>query len=118
MNRSRLVLMVEGQSEEASVPGLVTRLLQSVGGDDVLVVAHIMRVGELHRLVNRGSEAEWLRFLKSAAKTPDLGAVLLLLDGDTKAKHPLQTSAGTKEFCARTIAAFMAQRGRAETAAG
>lgn len=118
MTPKKLVLMVEGQSEESSLPGLITRILKDVNGQDVLYVSTTMRVGELHGLVNRGSEAEWIRFLNSAAKKDHLGAVLLLLDGDAKARNGIDTSEGKKTFCARETASFLARRARKETVAG
>jgi hypothetical protein len=118
MDTKALVLMVEGESDRQSVPGLVTRLLESLGARDVLHVSSTMCVGDVHRLANRGSEAEWIRFVLSAAKKPALGAVLLLLDGDAKAKHPIRTSAGDMQFCAREVAAFLARRAREEAGAG
>ncbi|MFA4943838.1 MAG: DUF4276 family protein [Lentisphaeria bacterium] len=118
MSPKELALMVEGESEEISVPGLVTKLLDRLGGRDVLYVGKVMRVGELHGLVKGGSEDEFLRFVRRAALLRNLGAVLLLLDGDAKAKHPIHTSAGKKEFCAKEIGPFLASRAKNETPAG
>jgi len=118
MAARELVLMVEGDSEAASVPGLVHRLLDGCNGHDALYVGTTMRVGGLQNLVHAGSEERWLRFLHRAALKPNLGAVLLLLDGDTKARHPLRTSEGEKVFCARTLAGLLARLAERHTEAG
>lgn len=109
--------MVEGDGDANAVPGLVTRLLAHVGGDAVLRTGPPMRVGDIYSLVNNASEQRFLKLLHVATKRKP-GAVLLLLDGDTKAKHPIHTSDGKKSFCAARLGRFLAKRAKDEAGAG
>ncbi len=85
MKRRRLVIFVEGKGDVAAVPALAKRVLGEQGGHEVLLLEpHPFRVKSLSVLVKEQCKS-WHRWLSAAAKThPDLGAVLLVLDGDMK----------------------------------
>jgi hypothetical protein len=73
-------------------------------------------LGGLTSLINRGGEADWVNKVKAAAKRGNVGAMLLVLDGDFSGKT-FETSTGTLPFCAKTMAALLAKRAR-EAGAG
>jgi len=79
----RLVLFVEGDGDALAVPLLVKRLLTELEAWNGL---HLdpkpFVVGGLGRLLKNDC-ANWIRWLGAAAKRREIGAVLLLLDGDT-----------------------------------
>jgi hypothetical protein len=116
---NELVLMVEGDSETASVPGMTHRLLRKLALDSELVYYNrLLRVGGLSALVRRDkatntetlvSEAEgnkkWHRYLGVARKEVKQGnnaCILLLLDGERSAD-------GSFPFCAMKTAKFLAK---------
>jgi len=74
--------MGEGQGEEQSLPNLASRLLSEHGGDDILYVdQNVMRVKDVHHLA-KSNFKNWKRYLAAATKKRELGAILLVLDGD------------------------------------
>ena len=67
-------------------------------------------------MVNRGGETDWIKKVKAAHKRGNVGAMLLVLDGDYSGKSFL-TSEGKLLFCAKTYASLLAKRAR-EAGAG
>jgi hypothetical protein len=113
----RLVIFAEGQGGVQSTKKLVYRLLdRSQGREHLFVDDHVIQVGGLTALVNRGGETDWVSKVKVAAKRGDVGAMLLVLDGDFSGKS-FQTTEGRLPFCAKTYAALLAKRAR-EAGAG
>jgi Domain of unknown function (DUF4276) len=98
----RLVLFVEGKGDEDALPTLVKRVLNEHHGwhDDVLLDNDAFRVGEVNKLI-RDDFRFWNRFLNASLKRRNVGAVLLVLDGDSK-------RIGGEEFCAAAVARSLA----------
>jgi hypothetical protein len=102
MSRKRLVLFVEGEGESEAVPRLVKRLLtEQAAWDAVILDEDSFRVGSVNRLAKDGFR-EWKRKLGAALKRTNVGAVLLLLDGDVK-------RVGSDEFCVVAVARSLAK---------
>jgi hypothetical protein len=107
--RKRLVLFVEGEGDAAAVPVLVKRLITESHPDFWSIAqldlnCDVFRVGNANHLAADGpnNRSRWTNQLSVAARRGNLGAVLLLLDGDLK-------KFGDQDFCARTAAKFFAQ---------
>jgi hypothetical protein len=97
----RLVLFVEGEGEAEAVPTLVRRLINEKGEwHGILLDDHPFRVGSVEKLV-KGDYREWKRFLGASLKRPNVGGVLLILDGDAQ-------KVGGKKFCAGDVAKSLA----------
>jgi hypothetical protein len=97
----RLVLFVEGKGEDDAVPRLVKRLLKDKGGQyDIFVDDSPFRVGSVDKLVRQDFH-DWKRFLGASLKRPNVGGVLLILDGDIE-------KVGGKAFCAAEVARSLA----------
>jgi len=80
----RMVLFVEGEGEAEAVPKLVKRLLTEQNAwDAVSLDEQTFRVGGVNRLV-KDKYREWKRKLAASLKRRNVGAVLLILDGDVK----------------------------------
>ncbi len=80
----RLVLFVEGEGEADAAPALIKRLLIEKGGQhSVLVDDNPFRVGSISKLV-KAEFCQWKRFLAASLKRPNVGGVLLMLDGDIR----------------------------------
>ncbi len=78
----RLVLFVEGAGDRDAVPVLVKHLLTAANGwSHLFLDEQPFVVGNVAALT-KGDGKELVRFLKAAAKRPNLGAVLLVQDGD------------------------------------
>ena len=93
----RLVLFVEGKGEDDAVPMLVKRLVEERGGwGDILLDNNPFRVGSVDKLVKEDFR-DWRRFLGASLKRPNVGGVLLILDGDIE-------KVGGKAFCAAEVA--------------
>ena len=118
MSLGRLVAFVEGHGDRTAVPRLAARLVKEAGGDDVVFVdSEPFRVGGLGRLAKNDGQ-EWIRFLRAAATTrKNLSGVLLVLDGDSANVPPSWRAYieryKTSEFCARRVAAVLAEQARA-----
>lgn len=98
----RVVLFVAGQGDALAIPVLVKRLLTEMEAwDCVYLDPDPFVVRSVGRLV-RDRCRNWLRWLGAAAKRRDLGAVLLVLDGDDPTIHG-------QEFCAAEVARRLAQ---------
>lgn len=97
----RLVLFVEGDGDALAVPVIVKRLLNELNAWDCLKLdANPFKVREVNNLV-KDNFSNWHRFLRAAAKRSDIGAVLLVLDGDIRKVQ------GT-DFCAANVARQLA----------
>jgi hypothetical protein len=115
----RLVLLGEGQGEVDGLPILTRKVLadraaQSLlfADKDVVRAHNAVGLVKMNKLSNQIDYAEWLRYLKIAARRSDLAGVVAVFDGD--AKH---FPAGSKApFCAATAAKQMALAARSEGA--
>jgi len=101
----RLVLLVEGEGDVAAVPCLVGEMLsqlpESLQGQLFLDNAP-MKIGGIHQITGR-RQGDLQRHLGNANKRSKLGAVLLVLDGDTDRVE-------SKPFCVAENARIIAQR--------
>ena len=68
--------------------------------DAVILDEHPFRVGQINKLV-KDNHRGWKRKLSATLKCPNVGGVLLLLDGDTK-------RVGNAPFCAANTAKYLA----------
>jgi hypothetical protein len=97
----RLILFVEGDGEADAAPTLVRRLLTEQGDwHDILLDDNPFRVGSVGKLVKEDFR-DWKRFLGASLKRPNVGGVLLILDGDI-------AKVSGKEFCAAAVAKSLA----------
>jgi len=113
----RLVIFAEGQGGLQSTKRLVCKLVERCHGYGHLFVDEdVFRLGGLTSLVNRGGEKDWISKVKAAHKRGNVGAMLLVLDGDFGGKS-FETSEGNLPFCAKTYAVLLAKRAR-EAGAG
>jgi hypothetical protein len=101
----RVILFVEGEGDRDAAPILVKKLFDEIGAwshlyldDAPFVVGHVAGL-------TKDNGKEWLRFLKAAQKKKNLGAVLVLLDGD-------EESIRNEKFCARKFAVRLADWAR------
>lgn len=98
----RLVLFLEGQGDIKAAPVLVKRLLTEMNAwDCVSLDTRPFRVGAVNKLL-RDNCQKWVRLLGDAARRPNIGGVLLLLDGDIR-------RIDGERFCAARIARRLAQ---------
>ncbi len=98
----RLVLFVEGPGDIKAAPILVKRLLTEMNAwDCVSLDTRPFRVGGVNKLL-RDNCRLWIRWLGAAARRPNIGGVLLLLDGDAR-------RIDGKRFCAARIAKRLAR---------
>ena len=113
----RLVIFAEGQGGIQSTKTLVCKLLERFHGYDCLFVDEdVFRLGGLTALINRNGEEDWVNKVKAACKRGNIGAMLLVLDGDFSGKT-FTTSKGKQPFCSKTYAALLAEKAR-EAGAG
>jgi hypothetical protein len=106
MNQPRIVLFVEGEGEAEAAPRLVKRILTEQNAwAAVSLDENPFRVGHIHKLVKDGYH-QWKRKVAVAAKRPNIGGILLLLDGDDDRVRGVA-------FCAATIAKSLARESRA-----
>src|SRR5436190_14578319 len=106
----RLVLLVEGDGDVQAVPALVGRLLTQLPDDcqgQLFLDNAPMRIGGVHQITGK-RQGDLARHLGNAARRPNLGAALLILDGDADRVEG-------QPFCAVETARTIAQRA---TAAG
>ena len=97
----RLILFVEGEGEADAVPILVKRLIKEKGEwRDILLDDAPFRVGSVDKLV-KDDFRDWKCFLGASLKRPNVGGVLLILDGDIE-------KVGGKAFCAAEVAKSLA----------
>jgi hypothetical protein len=103
----RLVLFVEGEGDEAAVPALVGRLLTQLPDDlqgQLFPDNAPMRVGGIESLTGRSAD-RLLTYVRRANGRKNLGAILVLLDGDADAVEG-------QPFCTVTAARMLAERSR------
>jgi hypothetical protein len=117
----RLVLFVEGKGDKAAFPTLARRVLDTAGANDALFVdADPFVVKGIGKLVKNNC-SDWHRWLSAAGRTrKNLGAVLLILDGDA-ARVPQKWSSysarfNSTDFCSYQVAAMLGQEARASRA--
>jgi hypothetical protein len=97
----RIVLFVEGEGEAEAVPKLVKQLLTEQNAwDAVSLDPNTFRVGEVSKLAKNNYHA-WKRKLAASLKRRNVGAVLLVLDGDVEKVEG-------KVFCAANVAKSLA----------
>jgi hypothetical protein len=98
----RLVLFVEGDGDSDAVPTLINQMLTDLNAWDCLILdGKPMIVGEIGSLIKADGK-NWKRYLEAARRSrKNLGAVLLLLDGDIKKVQG-------ENFCAKTVAQKLA----------
>jgi len=115
----KLVLFVEGEGDEQAVPILVKKRLTELNAWQHVTLDEkegpFTLEGGVAKLL-KGSGAEWLRLLQAALKRRNVGAVLLLLDGDAKPMS-LPGHSSKETFCAADVARCLAARAR-EVGAG
>jgi hypothetical protein len=108
--KKKLILMVEGEGDVQAVPVLVDRLLKGAKGWDCLESCdrsmHI-RLGGLHSVV-KDEFSFWKRMLQLTAKQQNVGAVLVVLDGDQKYMIPQKKV----PYCAKTTASKLTEIAR------
>lgn len=113
----RLVIFVEGEGDAAAMPPLAQRVVSEIGAHDALYVdPEPYRAKGVATLVKDNCR-KWHNWLQSAGKTrPNLGAVLLVLDGDLDRVPPYWSTYthkfGTSEFCAHRTAAMLGEEAR------
>jgi hypothetical protein len=116
--QKRLVIFVEGKGDVAAVPALAQRVVNEAEAHDALFVDHEpFRVRSIATLVKNNC-ADWRRWLNAAGKTrKNLGAVLLVLDGDADSVPPHWNAYANlypaNPFCAFRTASVLGQEARA-----
>lgn len=117
----RLVCFVEGKGDRAAVPILARRVLRRINATDVLFVDtdpfNAQNLGKLLKTEKGKEQRNWLRWLSAAGlERKNLGAVLLVLDGDvSRVSKDWKSYADrfkTDAFCARDVAATLAEDAR------
>ena len=101
----RLVLFVEGDGDRDAVPILIRQLLtERSAWEHLFLDPNPFVVGNVAD-ITKGSGKDWTRYLQAVQQRKNLGAVLLLWDGesDTIRKEP---------FCAGRFAARLAEWSR------
>ncbi|MCI0361203.1 MAG: DUF4276 family protein [Planctomycetaceae bacterium] len=110
--KRRLVLFGEGEGDKSGGYWLTKAVLTELGAWDHVAFQEkdCLKAGDLGGLI-KNNFARWHTLLRHAQRKPNLGAVLLLLDGDTERKVL------KRAFCARDFALELAQSARAVGAA-
>jgi hypothetical protein len=104
----RLVLLVEGDGDVQAVPALVGKLLAQLPDHlqgELFLDNAPMKIGGIHRITGK-KQADLARHLRNAANRKNLGAALLVLDGDTDRVE-------SQPFCAVEVARTLAERSAA-----
>lgn len=113
----RLVLFVEGKGDLAAVPTLARRVVTSSEANDALFVdPEPFRVSGIDKLI-KNNYSDWHRWLNVVGATrKNVGAVLLVLDGDVDRVppnwEPYSTRYGSTDFCSYRVAAMLANEAR------
>jgi len=98
----KIVLFVEGEGEADAAPLLIKKILSEQDAwDTVHLDENPFRVGQINKLIKDNCK-DWKRFLKNSLKRPNLGGVLLLLDGDIK-------KVANAPFCAATVGKLLSE---------
>ncbi|MDD4019836.1 MAG: hypothetical protein PHV28_18050 [Kiritimatiellae bacterium] len=72
----RLVIFAEGQGGVQATKRLVRKLLDRHQANEVLFVDdHVIQLGGLTSLINRGGESDWVSKVKVAHKRGNVGAM-------------------------------------------
>lgn len=109
MNPKRLVIFIEGDGDDDAVPALIAHLLEEYQSKDLFFVdSNVIRTGGAKNLVTQKAIASgnWERWLGVALKRPNLGAALLVADGD------VDEVAKNKPFCPGQCAEELSVRAR------
>jgi hypothetical protein len=116
----RLVIFVEGKGDVSAVPALARAVVAQIGASDVLHVDNEpFRVNGLGTLVKNQCR-DWHRWIGAAGKRKDVGAILLVLDGDidrvpgTWAQYT--ATYNTDAFCPFRVAALLTNEARSSRA--
>lgn len=105
----KLVLFVEGDADKDAALLLIKRLLSEIGAWDCLLLdPNPVRTGGLTKITGKLA-AKWQNLLRVALKRHNVGAVLLLLDGDHRRCED-------QSFCAFRAASLLASRACGEGA--
>ena len=103
--RKRLILFVEGPGDKDAVPVLVKRLLTDLQAwEHVSLDPQPFTVGEVAKVTAQDGK-KWLAWLRDAYRRPNLGGVLLLLDGDVERIRG-------EDFCAAIFATKLSEQAR------
>ena len=100
---NRLVLFVEGEGDRLALPSLVGHLLDQQQAYDCLFLdGDVFRIGDV-RAISGNVEHKWTKKLRTAAKRPNLGGVLAILDGDADRfeGQPFCAASSAKILCDR-----------------
>lgn len=112
----RLVIFAEGHGGVEATKSVINKVVNKCQAYDSLYIDdNVFRMGGLTALINRHMERDWLRMVAAANKRSDVGAMLLVLDGDYNGKK-MMTSKGELSFCAKTYAGLLAEKAREEGA--
>ena len=108
--KKRLVLLGEGQGEEAALPVLVRKLLREGGRDrDFFVDGDVIRGASYTKWDKEarrpGFYAKWISRLTVASRRANLAGVLAVYDGDA----PFFPAGSETPFCAADAAKVLAQ---------
>src|SRR5688500_14238066 len=97
----RIGLFVEGDDETKEGQTIVKRLLADANPWEFITLdTNPFRVGQVNKLVKDNCH-EWKRKLQDCLKRENVGAILLLLDGDIN-------KVGGEDFCAMKLAGLLA----------
>ncbi len=102
----KIVSFVEGEGDAEAVPIFLRKIVTSQKAfDSVAIEPSPFRVGQVNKLRKNGFR-EWRNKIRAALKNPNVGGILLLLDGDVDLpkKEP---------FCAMTVAQELAREAQA-----
>ena len=103
--KKKIVLFVEGEGDAVAVPLLVKKILtEQEAWDSVYLDEETFRVGQINKLI-KGDYLNWKRYLKASLKRPNLGGVLLLIDGDIK-------KVAKAHFCAAALSKSLSKVAR------
>jgi len=103
--KKKIVLFVEGEGEADAAPLLVKKILsEQEAWDSVYLDADPFRVGQINKLIKNDCK-DWKRFLANSLKRPNIGGVLLLLDGDIK-------KVAHAPFCVSTVGKSLSEAAR------
>ncbi|MCY2954652.1 MAG: DUF4276 family protein [Planctomycetota bacterium] len=111
----KLILLGEGDGDCAALPVLAKRIITEKAGWDALRFDRRapLRIGGVGKLV-RDNCRRWIDYLRFALHRGDVGAVLVVLDGDDKCYPPGSSS----PFCAAVAAKDLVSQARSLAQAG
>lgn len=101
----KIVSFVEGEGDADAVPILLRKIVAGQNAcDSVTIDPSPFRVGQVNKLRKNGF-SEWRNKIRAALKKPDVGGILLLLDGDVDLPRK-------EPFCAMSVAREFAREAR------